>query len=93
MSERAVTKEDESTRTTGQAVSCTQEYVCAASNVPSTVEVGLGESNEKAPHPDVVKRDFCLLPIPKYLWYNPDSPTKFDVLTNVLFGVAATCSE
>ena len=93
MSERAVTKENESMPTTGQAMSCTQEYACTASNVPSTMEVGLGESNEKASHPDVVKLDFYLVPIPKYLWYNPDRPTNFDVLTNVLFGVAATCSE
>ncbi|KAI0825557.1 MFS superfamily [Irpex lacteus] len=50
-----------------------------------------GEPSEKVEHMDVVKRDFYLLPIPKYLRYDPNGPTKFDIFTNILFGIASTC--
>lgn len=52
-----------------------------------------GEPSEKVAHLDAVKLDFYLLPIPKYLRYDPNAPTKFDIFTNILFGIASTCSK
>lgn len=39
---------------------------------------------------DIITRDFRFIPIPKYLRYHPDAPTKFDIFLNILFGVAST---
>ena len=62
---------------------------------PSTIggSPSPGELEEKIGYPDFVKKDLFFLPIPKYLRYNPSSPTRFDIFTNILFGIASTCSE
>ncbi|KAI0821370.1 major facilitator superfamily domain-containing protein [Irpex lacteus] len=88
------TTQDSSSNSANQAVppaSSEDKLNSSASAVPSTTETGFEESSGKAAHPDIVKRDFFILPIPKYLRYDPESPTEFDVFTNVLFGVATTC--
>lgn len=42
---------------------------------------------------DVFHRDFGFLPIPKYLRHDPSAPVRFDLVLNVLFGVASTVGE
>ena len=39
------------------------------------------------------KRDFGLVPIPKYLRVSKESPPHFDIFLNVLFGIGSTFSE
>ena len=41
----------------------------------------------------VHKRDFGLIPIPKYLWVSKEKPPKFDIFLNILFGIGSTFSE
>ncbi|KAI0687439.1 MFS superfamily [Cytidiella melzeri] len=63
------------------------------STASSVTELGSPEpvATEKTAQPNAATKDFNFLPIPKYLRYDPDGPTKFDTFTNILFGVASTC--
>ncbi|KAI0343779.1 MFS general substrate transporter [Trametopsis cervina] len=57
----------------------------------------VSSANQNEPHEgsetetETMQRDFYFLPIPKYLRYNPDAPHQFNLLTNILFGIASTC--
>lgn len=94
-------QEDMQTRepTNDRAVTHSEDIIPAgpasSTTSESTIESASPKSlaSEKVAHPDVVTRDLLFLPIPKYLRYDPDGPTKFDTLTNILFAVASTCGE
>ena len=58
----------------------------------ATLEAPAEAKAQKADHP-VNKRDFGLIPIPKYLRVEKDRPPRFDIVLNVLFGIASTFSE
>jgi hypothetical protein len=60
--------------------------------VPSetaTLEAPAGVK-ENAEEERVNGRDFGLVPIPKHLRFAKESPPKFDIVLNVLFGIACT---
>lgn len=42
---------------------------------------------------ETITRDFRVIPIPKYLRYDPNAPTRFDIFLNILFGVASTFGQ
>ena len=51
------------------------------------------ESAKDDDHQAIHKRDFGLVPIPKYLRVSKENPPHFDIFLNILFGIGSTFSE